>query len=118
MAWDQTVPFSDKGDLLTYVHGNGHGILAGTRYGSVPATWKANFSFKAVLELEGMTRGRSAARFIWADQNGCKYEMFMADMVELIQSGVTIERGHCDATWTFTKKGQNYGVKVDAPVQT
>lgn len=101
---------------MTYVGGS-QSSLAGQRYAGIPTNevvWKDMFEFDAVLSLDGMTRGRSAARFIWSDKEGRKYEMFMADMLGLVQSGAVIERGCCDAKWTFTKKGANYGIKVVA----
>jgi len=113
MAWDQSVPFTEEGTLLTYVYAPGtEGTPAGASYPRKPATWKENFTFKAALKLEDIVRGRSAARFLWSDKDGHKYEMFMTDMAGLVKSGAVIESGRCEATWTFTKKGQNYGIKV------
>jgi len=113
MAWDKRVPFAEDGSLVTYVFARlEEGIKAGTSYPRVTVTWKDLFEFEGRLKLEGMTRGRSAARFIWSDEKDCKYEMFMADMVKLIQSGAVIEDGCCFTKWTFTKRGANFGVTV------
>jgi hypothetical protein len=114
MAWDQRVPLTKDGTLCTYVYLGEGGIPAGSRYGREPIEWKDKFEWEGVLTLEGMTRGRSAARFIWRDYKDRKFEMFMADMVELVKSGACIENGCCGAKWTFTKKGANYGIKVVA----
>ena len=115
MAWDRRVPLTKDGTLCTYVYPHrGEGVPAGVRFGSKPFEWKDMFEFEAKLELEGVTRGQSAARFIWSDAEGRKYEMFVSDMVGLVKAGAVIEEGRCQAKWTFTKKGQNFGIKVVA----
>lgn len=113
MAWDQRVPFTEEGSLCSYVYSGGkEGTLPTNKYARKPVTWKDNHTFEAVLKLEGTTRGQSAARFIWSDEENRLYEMFISDMAGLVKSGAVIERGCCGTKWTFTKKGQNYGIKV------
>jgi len=112
MAWDKRVPFTEDGTLVTHVVSDTQGVVAGkSRYHYERFVWKDNFTFEAVLRLDSITRGQSAARFVWADdQEGRMYEMFMKDMLELVQADAVIERGHCDTKWTFVKRGANYGI--------
>lgn len=108
MTWDNQVPFTGTGRPLVYVDAYVE------RQETVE--WRKNIIFKATMRLTGMTRGRSAARFIWtrADTN-IEYNMFMTDMVKLIQNGGKIEDGLAIGSWTFTKRGRNYGLTVALP---
>jgi hypothetical protein len=74
-----------------------------------PPIWRDNVPFEGTMTFIGFTRGRSAARFILEDQNEVKYQMFMSDALDLIQS-VTLKKGKADGTWAFCKKGTNYGL--------
>lgn len=73
--------------------------------------WKENFEFEDELYVLGMSRGRSAANFTLVSQtNGKSYNLFMTDMVDMLQNGV-INKGKIKGKWTFVKRGQNYGIK-------
>lgn len=74
-----------------------------------PPIWRDNEPFEATMTFTGVTRGRSAARFILEDENGVHYEMFMSDALNLIQTS-TLKKGAVPGTWAFSKKGQNYGL--------
>lgn len=82
-------------------------------------TWRPNTPFPANLRLADMERGRSAAHFIWKDEQNRRYVMFMTDLLDLIQN-FDISHGVVNGNWAFTKRGQNFGViylgptKVDA----
>lgn len=74
--------------------------------------WKENYEFEDTLRLTGMSRGRSAANFnLKSETNGKDYNLFMTDIVNLIQNA-TLNKGIVKGVWTFVKRGQNYGIKL------
>lgn len=77
-----------------------------------PPVWKPNAPFEAVMTLEGYSRGRSAANFDVVDENGVKYTIFMTDFVDLLQRHSVIAGKTEKLTWSFCKRGQNYGVRL------
>lgn len=94
------------------------------RWVSNPAEWKDNCSFYANLEFKSMSRGRSAANFeavlhqVDGDLfpegflEGCHVNIFMTDMLEIIQN-TNISKGVTDThLWTFCKRGSNYGIQL------
>ncbi|HEU5487027.1 MAG TPA: hypothetical protein VFU98_19145 [Microlunatus sp.] len=92
------------GSLLEYV-----GESAGTEMTGVE--WRDNAPFYAVLFIKTTTRGRSAARFIWEDDEGRTYPMFLVDTVETLKHGVD-QGGSVAADWMVAKRGENYGVRL------
>lgn len=87
---------------------------------SYPETYRVGFewrevgSFTAIMQVSGMERGRSAARFILTDtQTGIDYPMFMTDMLDLIKRRHLME-GRVVGNWEPKKRGSNYGVKLSA----
>lgn len=75
--------------------------------------WEDNRVFDATLTLNGFSRGRSAAGFRFVDEKGNSYYMFMTDMVSLLLLRTVIDHGKVLGTWTFCKRGSNYGVKLN-----
>ena len=74
--------------------------------------WKENYEFEDILIITGMSRGRSAANFnLQSTVNGKNYNLFMTDIVDLIQKA-TINKGEIKGKWTFVKRGNNYGIKL------
>jgi hypothetical protein len=79
-------------------------------YGQDEVTeWRPNEPFTKMLHLIEMQRGRSAAYFIWYDEDNNRYPMFMSDMFDLVKHG-EIKNGRVFARWIVKKRGQNYGV--------
>lgn len=93
-------------------------------YGEV--IWKDNVSFFAKLQIEGMSRGRSAANFsatiskVEVSGNpemsvfleGREVNLFMIDMLDIVKNsnlyaGATARDQH---VWTFCKRGTSYGL--------
>jgi hypothetical protein len=82
-----------------------------------------NRQFTAQLEFDAMSRGRSAANFEgilrnvkgWTEDfrlylEGCHVNIFMVDMLDIVQN-TTITLGLVDENiWTFCKRGSNYGL--------
>lgn len=101
-AWNPNhpeVPFDVHGNLMHYA---GYG-----------AVWRLGDEFKAVLSIDSMERGRSAAFFWMLDSaTGRKYCMFMADMFEVMKNYSLVHGNTPNLTWTYSKRGQNYGIKV------
>jgi len=86
-------------------------VKAATRI-DVPPDWRPNQVFRAILMIDNVERGRSAARFILKDKEGVKYVMFMTDMLDLLKHG-TVGGGKTEyVAWRFCKRGQNYGIQL------
>jgi hypothetical protein len=84
-----------------------HGLQ---HYPDKHAEWRRIESFIATMTLSTWRRGRSAAYFMWADEDGRHYPMFMADLNDLL-TGATITKGSVRAVWTVRKRGSNYGIQ-------
>jgi hypothetical protein len=78
--------------------------------------WVDNFEFVADLRIEWMSwRQASTVRLI-DDVTGQRFHMFIADLQNTILFGKTIADSKISGTWTFIKRGTEYGVKlVDVP---
>ncbi len=77
--------------------------------------WRDNEPFLATLRLEGIERGRSAARFVWQrEDTGSTFPMFMTDMLALAKSDAGISSGIAEGWWIVMKRGQNYGIALYA----
>lgn len=96
-------PFDEDGNLLTYPR---------AWFGEA-VVWKPIEPFDASLKLIGAERGRSAAHFIWEDNEGREYPMFLTDMIALLQQNVVEYGWCCNATWTIKKRGSNFGIALD-----
>lgn len=95
-------PFNSTGNLMTYVNG----------YAQNVHEWRDNKPFPAMLVLEGITRGMSAARFVWHSDKGRKFEMFMTDAADLMKGRAPLYAGTVDTWWMIVKRGKNYGVRL------
>lgn len=101
--YEGDIPFDDDGNLLTYPR-FARGVKSGPN-------WIPNHIFFATMAVDGITRGQSAARFIWVDQEGQRYDMFMTDMVNLLKTN-DVRHGVRFGNWTFCKRGANYGLRA------
>ena len=107
-VWDRKnpiAPFRPDGSLMHYPMRFGYGEKA------EDPRWVKVIPWHDILTLWGIERGQSAARFIWRGTKGQKYPMMMADMLILLETS-TVRYGVVEATWTVTKRGQNYGIKA------
>lgn len=105
------VPFSPTGILFKWTDGN-YGIdWNGYRIKEVQ--WRENFEFEAELHLLGAARGRSAVTFGFTNSaRDATYPMFLVDFVQLLING-EIDHGKTEKKkWTFSKRGENYGIKL------
>lgn len=92
-------PREVKGSLIDYDNRSGN------------VEYIENKVFGDTLTFEGYSRGRSSAVFNFVDSNGATYQMFMTDIDNLLKSKDLINR-QVKGTWTFCKRGQNYGIKL------
>lgn len=71
-----------------------------------------NCEFSDTMIFDGFSRGRSSvkAHFV-SETTGRKYEMFVSDLGDAIRAD-GLHNARIDGKFTFTKRGQNYGVKL------
>ena len=106
---DYLVPFSKKGDQLHYPEDTYEPDGKGG-YKRVPCAMLPNELFDDVLVFDNYRRGRSAAYFnLWRESNSKGVTMFLTDLCEAMPHFVN---GRLKGQFQFTKRGQNYGVKL------
>lgn len=98
------IPFDEKGNLLHYV----------ANWERNKAIWKPNVPWDGTLTLDRISRGRSAAYFLWLDDEGHIFPMFLTDLGEIVRHH-TISHGRITGRWGVVKRGTNYGVKLLSP---
>ena len=68
--------------------------------------------FYAVLEIDRMNTGRSAKYATVRNvETGVTYPMFVSDLLDVIRYA-EVSEGQMRGTWTGSKRGQNYGIKI------
>ncbi|MBB5081336.1 hypothetical protein [Nonomuraea endophytica] len=102
-------PYDRRGNLMHYPQDDYRRVETG-EYAVVPPDWRPITEFTATLTMTGRRRGRSAAYFMWTDQDGHEWPMFLADLDHLISSA-TIKNGVATGTWTVGKRGANFGIR-------
>lgn len=102
------IPFDERGNLMHYAMEDWQRPANVTR----AHEWRDREPFLAKLTLTDHRRGHSAAYFIWQDEEGRTYPMFVVDLFHLVRSGAYIQAGVCQAEWIGTKRGANYGIKL------
>lgn len=94
------VPFNKEGNMLGY------------QYDGNIFEWKDNFEFKDELCFECFMRGQSSAKAVFCSNlNKNKYFVFLTDLDKIIKHGIE-ENGIIKGTFTFSKRGNNYGIKL------
>lgn len=91
------IPFnSDTNELMAYA-GYSENVV-----------WKENFEFEDVLKFDCFERGRSAAHAVFkSESTKRRYQMFLTDLADSIEF---FSKGTLTGSFTFKKRGQNYGV--------
>lgn len=74
--------------------------------------WRPNVPVARVLRLDGTARGRSAAYFLWKDEQGRQFPMFITDMADVVRAGVATAGGLVNARWMVAKRGTNFGIRL------
>lgn len=104
------VPFGKDGALMHYARpGYGPEVYFGAQ------EWRPATPIALRLTLSHTERGRSAAYFVWTDEQGRRWPMFMTDIADLLQEG-TVVKGVCEALWMPRKRGQNFGLSYAGPI--
>ena len=115
------VPFDGKGNLLDYVYSDitddekdvcrRNGVVIRDK-GLSCMMFMPNYEFSDTMIFDGFSRGRSSvkAHFV-SETTGRKYEMFVSDLGDAIRAD-GLHNARIDGKFTFTKRGQNYGVKL------
>ncbi len=73
-------------------------------------TMKDVYTFSDTMTITNYARGRSSAQFRLTDSQGKTYCMFLSDAFDMI-SRTNILKGKVSGSWTFVKKGANYGIQ-------
>jgi len=74
--------------------------------------WKPNFEFEDKLKYLCYSRGRSSAKIHFqSEATNKKYEMFLTDFDDLMK-GQGFNKNIVEGTFTFCKRGANYGIKL------
>lgn len=103
MKTDFKIPFNVRtGELLDYPIHNG-------------TEWRDNYEFEAKMKVVGWGRGRSSITFTLVDENDVKYPTFASTFYEMIPH---MSNGEISGTFTFCKRGQNYGLKLVSAKKT
>ena len=83
------------------------GPLSMERYGY---HYVDNFEWEDTIEYECFGRGTSAAHLYFRSTiTGKSYQMFLKDFEDIVKLLVD---GKVTGTFTFCKRGQNYGIKI------
>ena len=99
---EMKVPFDPAGNLLHYAKLR--------EYYQKDVVWLDNLEFETKMTLMSFERGRSAAYFIMQNPSGRRHPMFMKDLFEMLMATTSVN-GEVYGTWTFVKRGQNYGLQ-------
>lgn len=99
--------------LLEYTFGS-PGEQTSTGYGDNGSRidWRPNEPFHAILRIDRLERGRSAARFWFVDDLlEIEYSFFGQGLVEML-SKADMRSGVVEGTWIAVKRGANYGIEM------
>ncbi|MEV1168574.1 hypothetical protein [Nonomuraea sp. NPDC049784] len=105
-------PYDEQGNLIHYPKTR-YTYANGVRT-EIPYDWRLNEPFTATLKVTGFERGRSAARFFWADQDGHEFPMFLKDLDQMLMTA-DFTRGTVTGRWDVAKRGENYGLRYLGP---
>jgi hypothetical protein len=114
MAKTWRIPFKADGSVMRYAINDPN-----SRHASGPEhkwhpdyadQWRDNFEFTASMHFVEFKRGRSAAYAVFQTSKDETYYMFLSDLekaIPLLDKGFLLKK-----VFTFSKRGQNYGIKV------
>ena len=104
MTKNYQIPFDDQGNQQHYpsnIYRDGK---------IIGPVFKDNEEFEDALIYDGYSRGRSAAYFNFERKStGTNVTVFLTDFEDMIPIMVN---GGITGRFTYTKRGQNYGVKL------
>jgi len=98
--WDGKIPYNEKTGSVPHYN-----------YGWNETIWKDNHVFQDILSNFRFARGRSAAYAIADSQfPGREHVVFLKDLGHMIP---LMLEGKIYGMFTYCKRGQNYGTKLD-----
>lgn len=108
---DYRIPYNpETGDIYDYAQFKEGDALP--PYYQDKYAWMDNHEFEDTMQFTSYYRGRSAAGLCLKSlATGVCYSMFMTDFNDVLAS-CNILKGVVSGTWTFCKRGQNYGIKM------
>lgn len=102
-------PYDLDGNLMHYPETQRRGQWPDLEF--IQPDWRDPAPFTAHLTYQGYKRGRSAAYFEWADEQGRTFPMFLKDLDAILRS-TEVGPGGVTGTWAECKRGQNYGIQL------
>jgi len=71
---------------------------------------KDNYEWEDTISYVGYGRGRSSCViYFWSETNLQNMQMFMTDFDDI---AIKLDHGKLQGTFTFCKRGANYGIKL------
>jgi len=99
---NKQVPFNKEGDMMGYPDYE-------WRIGSF---LDINTEFKAKMQYDSYSRGRSSIKLHFIDLNTNKnYEMFMTEFDRIMNLGLINSNSYLSGIFGFHKKGKNFGLR-------
>ncbi len=99
MAVPYKIPFDDQGNMWM-----------NSQYVYDTSNTKDNYTFSETMTITEYPKTKYGSRqFELTDSKDKTYSMFMHDAFEMIAKN-TIVKGQISGTWTFIRKGANYGL--------
>jgi hypothetical protein len=97
------IPFDRNGNQLHYPESYWSGN------GRVECEMRDNHAFEDTIVFDSMERGRSAAYFYFKRSTGEKLVVFMKDLCDMMPHVIN---GTVTGTFTFVKRGANFGTAL------
>ncbi len=108
------VPYNHRGDMMDYDNGFTEGAANSTCGGLYGHHRLPAEEFYAIMRLDGMYSGRSAKGLVWIDDMEHRYQMFVADLVKMLQAW-KVDALDMRGWWIPCKRGANFGVRYVRP---
>lgn len=103
---DYEIPFDRKGNQQHYPEPD---YSMSNGYKCVDPVWKQNHEFSDILTYQEYRRGRSAAYFVFKTSDGKERTVFLKEFEQMLPHMV---RGSITGTFTYIKRGMNYGTRL------
>ena len=83
------------------------------QYSKIPVNWFHVHDFVSDMEFERLEQGRSSFRVRLRAEDGIIYPAFLGDLEILLRTAVWKDGVvSSPKTWTFVKRGANYGIAL------
>jgi hypothetical protein len=98
------VPFSTK-------ESNAGSLVSTISFFNKDIVWKDNYEFDGQLMIAKMYKYANTLKVTLCGENGEEYPMFFKDFTFMVNNA-TIDYGEVSGRWTFTKRGNSFGIKM------